>query len=615
MRLHFVFLRIFPAVMLLFSIQSTAHAEMFDQDRYRDSLSAPFDYVLPGTQRRLIRTPSGFTMEVDYERDIITVQGREIPIVIDDADPQLDDAITHDFLTGRPIASPTTYVQISYPRYNAFVETNFYTTYQTQLDNYLNELHERVLLLEQQTGWSSEEFYGVKMSLYVEPILSGCWGGWAIPGEAHLFLSDPFYKTNCKRDYYIGGIPQQGNPGELGDYWIYSAGGLHEALHTINPLPVLGRDWLTEGFSQYAMYNILVEKGDINQETADKYLFDGIADSGHIWNNYIANNYRDFSNFEIQLSSGYSITAWMFSMMRDNYNLDWNKFYALVESNEETLNKADAQSNWEHSDDRVVIDLFGMTLGHTDFDNQTRPIWRYDGPSGPGWGVRQWVSNDFYGDMSVSFNPSDSVLNVGQLLPMTVRNLGQTSLLNVRAHALANLTNSLDVTQNFAAGSVTVLQVPLPLTPGTYTVIAAVDEDNVKIEFSEANNEAQIVVRVTACIDSDADGFGNPGHPLNQCVTDNCPSIFNPSQTDSNNDGIGDACCCVGATGNIDCDLVGSVDIADLTLLVDHLFLSFSPLCCPMEGNTDGNPGVDIGDLTALVDNLFVSFAPLSPCP
>ncbi|MDZ4724097.1 MAG: hypothetical protein SGI97_09380, partial [candidate division Zixibacteria bacterium] len=32
--------------------------------------------------------------------------------------------------------------------------------------------------------------------------------------------------------------------------------------------------------------------------------------------------------------------------------------------------------------------------------------------------------------------------------------------------------------------------------------------------------------------------------------------------------------CCAGLTGNIDCDLAGTVDISDLTALIDHLFIS-----------------------------------------
>ena len=68
--------------------------------------------------------------------------------------------------------------------------------------------------------------------------------------------------------------------------------------------------------------------------------------------------------------------------------------------------------------------------------------------------------------------------------------------------------------------------------------------------------------------------------------------------------------------GNVDCSVGDGVDIGDLTVLIDNLFISFTPLCCTAEANCDGDPAnnVDIGDLTALIDNLFVSFAPLPAC-
>lgn len=44
------------------------------------------------------------------------------------------------------------------------------------------------------------------------------------------------------------------------------------------------------------------------------------------------------------------------------------------------------------------------------------------------------------------------------------------------------------------------------------------------------------------CIDSDNDGFGDPGNPENECPDDNCPNIFNPTQADGDGDGHGDIC-------------------------------------------------------------------------
>lgn len=79
---------------------------------------------------------------------------------------------------------------------------------------------------------------------------------------------------------------------------------------------------------------------------------------------------------------------------------------------------------------------------------------------------------------------------------------------------------------------------------------------------------------------------------------------------------IAPGACGRAATGNVDCDGPDQVDIADLTLLVDHLFISNQPLCCPSEGNVDASPNgqIDIVDLTLLVDHLFISNPPLPPC-
>ncbi len=112
--------------------------------------------------------------------------------------------------------------------------------------------------------------------------------------------------------------------------------------------------------------------------------------------------------------------------------------------------------------------------------------------------------------------------------------------------------------------------------------------------------------------DGDVDGYGD--------ACDNCVEIYNPDQTDSNEDGIGDACqtCCTGpSVGNVDASPDNLVTMGDLTVLIDHLFITLAPLQCIDEGNTDMSADglVTMGDLTLLIDHLFITLDPLPACP
>lgn len=71
-----------------------------------------------------------------------------------------------------------------------------------------------------------------------------------------------------------------------------------------------------------------------------------------------------------------------------------------------------------------------------------------------------------------------------------------------------------------------------------------------------------------------------------------------------------------GRTGNVDGDPGKGVDIADLSALIDYLYISFAPPPCMLSANVDGDSagGVDISDLSALIDYLYISFTPSAVC-
>ncbi len=93
-------------------------------------------------------------------------------------------------------------------------------------------------------------------------------------------------------------------------------------------------------------------------------------------------------------------------------------------------------------------------------------------------------------------------------------------------------------------------------------------------------------------------------------------SITN-AQSDPDNAPGDKGCYCVGTAGNVDCDHEDRVDIADLQLLIDHLFINYVPLPNRYEANIDGDPMllIDVADLTELIAHLFFSPRDLPMCP
>jgi M6 family metalloprotease-like protein len=149
---------------------------------------------------------------------------------------------------------------------------------------------------------------------------------------------------------------------------------------------------------------------------------------------------------------------------------------------------------------------------------------------------------------------------------------------------------------------------------GLTVIVDSIVGDHLFVRITQKDtDEDGIIDRLDQCpLDAGNDADGDA-----LCANaDNCPNVSNPLQQDANHDGIGDACCCIGITGNVDCDPGNGVDISDLAALIDYLYITFSPLCCPKEANTDGDisGGLDISDLSALIDYLYISFTPVGGC-
>jgi hypothetical protein len=171
-----------------------------------------------------------------------------------------------------------------------------------------------------------------------------------------------------------------------------------------------------------------------------------------------------------------------------------------------------------------------------------------------------------------------------------------------------------------------------------------------------------LLKQTIVCVDSDGDGYGDPGHLENDCAVDNCPSLpnlgqhdmdsdnigdlcdpdidgddylneddncllaYNPLQEDDDSDGAGDACdncpdmynpdqldgdsdgignACDPATCG-DVDDSGNVDIDDAVSIIAYIF-GFGPEPEPyVTGDLDCSGNIDIDDIVFIIEFIFL---------
>jgi hypothetical protein len=133
-----------------------------------------------------------------------------------------------------------------------------------------------------------------------------------------------------------------------------------------------------------------------------------------------------------------------------------------------------------------------------------------------------------------------------------------------------------------------------------YSIFAADFDGDGDLDLATAGSNVAVSLNLR-CTDSDGDGYGDPGYPENECPDDNCPTVPNPDQADSDEDNIGDACdwICGDTEGS------GDVDIDDAVYLINYIFAG-GPVPEPYEsGDADCSGGVDIDDVVYLIAYIF----------
>lgn len=145
--------------------------------------------------------------------------------------------------------------------------------------------------------------------------------------------------------------------------------------------------------------------------------------------------------------------------------------------------------------------------------------------------------------------------------------------------------------------------------PFTAKAYAGREPTNNVLELVEVDDDFdadRIANAVDPCTDRDGDGFGDPGFPASTCPLDNCPTVWNPDQADTDRDGVGDACdSCplVPDPAQRDADADGEGDACDSCLDTDGDGFGAPGGACPVDNcPTRANPDQADADLDGVGD-------------
>lgn len=408
------------------------------------------------------------------------------------------------------VSSINGYVDYVYPRFtihanDTYVSKNGYDF----IKSFFDKFEARFNYMESLTHWTYNEIYGSNMEIYVEPTI-GCYGGnvrdLGTSRKVTVILHDIYNYGPCKVAYRQNNVSKLGNPGELGDYYGYIEIMVHESMHGIFPVSGWKRLWLNEGFATYLENHILEHFGDINNETEEYNI--NMGAQFYNWNDYVANDYHDTSpsNAAIQSSAGYSITAKMLLNLKNMYNdAMFDGFYTLFDNNLEALDWAGNTSSYiaEGSRRNDKIDTFIIHMFSLAANTNLTPTFRYDGPSGPGWGVRNFTSLDFLPDLSAtSLTFSDYSPNLSETV---------TAYVTVNNSAQFNVTTNVSIYSNSMLKGSQIIKVPAmgsaqiefnftESTEGVYDITAYADKINVKAEPDETNNNISKELNFGYCV-------------------------------------------------------------------------------------------------------------------